>query len=434
MEGAFPYWLIHIAKFFLTVLDKLLDAIWGKSILKGSSNERKLAVKEGRTAHMTRVLMSARLSKLQYPGEHQFLHIHDAYIDPKFILTDVNITLCNVEPDYGGLFIVTDPDVDVYNTREFPFVYLSQTDKAQKLIKVPLDTFHDLADKLGDPSVPTALIGMTARCGSTLLCQMLNLVPGVRVLSEPWSLTLLHEKKTKRDLSEVHRKHLIQSALRLHYKVEPGSNVTHIVIKGNPFLLPNFPEIREALPATLLFFNTRHPMPSLRSYQQVVSVYQLDFHTFSCGTYRFVLMTRMCFPSDEKYDLVMQKFTKFIPNMGLKKLSAYAYAASVLCYFDNKDIYDGVILYENMAKNPSLELSKMFNMLNIEEKHIPTALEALKFDSQNGTYGTQGKNRNKVFKDSYLKTVDGVFDELGLPFNMGDSEKKYVETFQERNV
>ena len=41
-----------------------------------------------------------------------------------------------------------------------------------------------LAEEVGDPALPVAMVNMTTRCGSTLLVQMMNRVPGTRAMSE----------------------------------------------------------------------------------------------------------------------------------------------------------------------------------------------------------------------------------------------------------
>ncbi|CAA9276457.1 MAG: hypothetical protein AVDCRST_MAG41-3265 [uncultured Corynebacteriales bacterium] len=64
-----------------------------------------------------------------------------------------------------------------------PFFYLAQYRAARRLLTVPYDTLHALAEDLPDPRV--VWVHSTGRCGSTVLSRALNSVPGVRSLSEP---------------------------------------------------------------------------------------------------------------------------------------------------------------------------------------------------------------------------------------------------------
>ncbi len=79
-------------------------------------------------------------------------------------------------------FCVSPEAVDVYDTSVCPFVWVGQFFTAKKLIIMPLWSYHRLADELGDPprGKEVFIIFNTARCGSTLLCQMFNKLPNTR--------------------------------------------------------------------------------------------------------------------------------------------------------------------------------------------------------------------------------------------------------------
>jgi hypothetical protein len=79
-----------------------------------------------------------------------------------------------------ALFVDTGEDVDLAGA---PFFYLAQYRAARRLLAVPYDTLHALADGLPDPR--PIFVHSTGRCGSTLLSRALTAVPGVRSLSEP---------------------------------------------------------------------------------------------------------------------------------------------------------------------------------------------------------------------------------------------------------
>ena len=71
-----------------------------------------------------------------------------------------------------AFFCVSEPDVNVYDTREGPFLWIKQYLTAKKLVVIPHSTLHRLAEEIGDPiDRKLTIINMTCRCGSTLLCQ-----------------------------------------------------------------------------------------------------------------------------------------------------------------------------------------------------------------------------------------------------------------------
>jgi len=56
-----------------------------------------------------------------------------------------------------------------------PFMYMAQMKYCRRLIVVPLSTFHRMAELIGDPKGELIFLFNTARCGSTLLTQVLFL-------------------------------------------------------------------------------------------------------------------------------------------------------------------------------------------------------------------------------------------------------------------
>jgi len=62
------------------------------------------------------------------------------------------------------------------------------------------------------------VIDMTLRCGSTLLCQMLNKLPGTRVLSEPYVFYNLMQFLSSRELSKERCEDLAAACLKLSCK------------------------------------------------------------------------------------------------------------------------------------------------------------------------------------------------------------------------
>ena len=49
-----------------------------------------------------------------------------------------------------------------------------------------------------------------------------------------------------------------------------------------------------------------------------------------------------------------------------------------------------MVLYEDLTEDAEREARKVFKLLGLSTEHMPTALEALKEDSQKGTFGPRG--------------------------------------------
>lgn len=158
--------------------------------------------------------------------------------------------------------------------------------KCEKLVIMPHSSFHRLASEVGDPTDrKITFVNMTARCGSTLLSQMMSRVPKVRAMSEPWIFLHLHGHYRTNKITMDEYKRLIQSSVRLQCKKEHKKEVDQIFIKMTSMMSPQFPILKELYPNAKFIFNTRHWKPSLSSFMQIVkSIPILSF--LSTNTFR----------------------------------------------------------------------------------------------------------------------------------------------------
>jgi hypothetical protein len=80
-------------------------------------------------------------------------------------------------------------------------------------------------------------------------------------------------------------------------------------------------------------------------------------------------------------------------------------------YLKHKEMYDYVVFFEDVVADSESECKRLFDFLGIGHEHVPKALDALKEDSQQGTFGKRGK-RPKIrqeqydYLDSYLRSLD----------------------------
>ena len=90
-------------------------------------------------------------------------------------------------------FCVTDESVDVYDLDKFPFVWTTQFEASQELIILPLWSLIQLyVEDLPKTNLEIIMLFNSARCGSTLACQMFHKLPKTKSMSEPWIGTNLN--------------------------------------------------------------------------------------------------------------------------------------------------------------------------------------------------------------------------------------------------
>ena len=159
-------------------------------------------------------------------------------------------------------FCVTDKKVDVYDLNQFPFVWVAQYLLARELFIVPIWAFLKLAQTdLSDPGSDGREVIMlfnTARCGSTLLCQMFARLPNTRytknthqrkffkvyptiffcrAMSEPWASVVAHTNYVRGKISHQGDDYdkLIEACIRLQCKPELGRKIDRILFKQPPW-------------------------------------------------------------------------------------------------------------------------------------------------------------------------------------------------------
>jgi hypothetical protein len=78
----------------------------------------------------------------------------------------------------------------------------------------------------------------------------------------------------------------------------------------------------------------------------------------------------------------------------------------------HKDLYGMVIFFEDLVADPEAECKRFFDFLGIGHEHVSNALDVLKVDSQQGTFGKWRKQKHLItdsefdYLDSYLKSFD----------------------------
>ncbi len=427
VDKTIQHWLLCLLWRIFTLVDTLLDLITGVSLISGSRREREKAADYENSAQIVSVIWRAKCAALSVTKITDFLYKHEEYVNPEYVLKHKNATLMAVEKDYA-LFAISDPSVDVYDS-QFSFLVIADFEQAKKLVIIPIKSFHRLADELGDPKVPVAMTAMTTRCGSTLLTQMLNRVPGVRTMSEPWATVNIHELRSMGLVTPEESRKLIKSAIRLHCKIEPDSDVSQIFLKMTALNGPQFVDFGQLFPQFKFFFNTRHPVPSLKSLKTVVSTMKADLYILLGIRWRELVKMKFCVSYDSKYNHMAEGYNRWIPNIPTEALGIIVYSTSILAYFENKDLYDHVILYENLSKNPEAEVTKMFDIMELSHDHIPKALGALKKDSQNGTFVKRGAAKSVVVDPKILDLYNDYMKRMGVPLRHEQTVDEFKAIF-----
>ena len=116
--------------------------------------------------------------------------------------------------------------MNIYSSDENSFLYLAQYTRGINIIKMSVHTFHILADSIGDPTVSVISLSNIGRCGSTMLCQVFQKVPGTLVLSEPDVPLKACDMQNLRKVSDEEYNNIIRSMVRVLCKPYPATDRT----------------------------------------------------------------------------------------------------------------------------------------------------------------------------------------------------------------
>ena len=141
------------------------------------------------------------------------------------------------------------------------------------MILMPHSSFNRLADEIGPASNPDkklTFVNMTARCGSTLLGQIIARTPKTCVLSEPWALVHANYLLNQNLISETDFKTMLRNIVRILCNWEHNKEINHVFIKTSVFMAPAFPVLKKMFPRAKFIFNARNFQSSSESYMQLI--------------------------------------------------------------------------------------------------------------------------------------------------------------------
>jgi hypothetical protein len=140
-------------------------------------------------------------------------------VDAQVVLADPTLSLYCLDLAKGrALFVETPAHVDLSRA---PFMYVAQHNLATRLLAVPLEEFHALAQQVDVRDEQITFIHSTGRCGSTLVSAAFNAVGDVVSLSEPDAFLAVDLVRAKEKPDDDNLTALLRSSVRLLCKPTP---------------------------------------------------------------------------------------------------------------------------------------------------------------------------------------------------------------------
>ena len=259
-----------------------------------------------------------------------------------------------------------------------------------------------------------------------LLAKIFETIPNTRVMSEPNSFLYTWNLYLRGEVSSVEYEKILDSTFRLQCKKEKSIN--RIIIKLPMCATSTLTYLKKAYPEIQLIFITRHPLSSFRSYDKLWTIlpvsgaigFLTNVNDFRSKNYPIPVNDLDWW---ERYREVLEEGYTLEQQIAMTRVFFFNYWCVMEAYVKNKAMYEYAIFYEDLCKKPSDVIEDVFSKLNISLKHLPTALNAMKGDSQKGFF-------RGGYTDKDLPTVINLMNQKFKNYNVPITVDMPMEEFR----
>jgi hypothetical protein len=305
------------------------------------------------------------------------------------------------------VFARTDPEVDIYDAEQHPFLYIAKHDSTREVGRVRRDVMVDYlrgSGKLERDGSNVAILHNVGRCGSTLLTSMVSKTKQCRVLSEPVALLDVvniltrKERAITRDAAEFYD--LVKETFIL---LTLDQNRKYF-IKTHSQIIYLLPLVHQVLPGMKESYMHRALRPTMTSMVRAFSGF---------GPIRF--MMQMFIPQMPKN---LQKLWMENMVMEFGHATIMMTLANFYLYLnETKDRTDiKSFSYESLLADRTSFCRSFFQEIGIDVEHVELALTAMNRDSQkNSAISKEKTGANKIeISDEALEWGKKLGLELGI--------------------
>jgi hypothetical protein len=280
-------------------------------------------------------------------------------------------------------FVDLPPDLDLSHSA---FVYEDQRRAARRALQVPLDALDALAESVPPPE-RVIFVFSIGRCGSTLVSNVLNAVPGVWSLSEPdvYSRLILqsHDSTRRLDYPPEQVIRLIRACTRLLFRPPQGRAATVLAVKFRSQALLQADLYHRALPDAACVFLYREAIGWANSVYRMALSYGMT--PVLTGADRRTLWNAMTAGEDPA--LLRPYVDVDAAEFPAELVLAPAWAWNMVEYL--RHLRGGVpflaLRYDALNGDRRASLARLFRHCGLPPEAAEIALAAFDRDSQGGT-------------------------------------------------
>ena len=347
---------------------------------------------------------------LQPCGVENFIATHRTFVNPEYVLQD-HVTLYHITQQ-EAVFVETDTDVNVSLSNHGSFLRLAQFNFAKRLLIMPLHAFHKLGEDLGAPKEKVIFLGITARCGSTLVTQVFEETGSSVTYSEPDAINVL--TRLKNTTSKKERIQIFRNCINVMCKPCQRRHISSYFFKLNVSLMSELAFMLEACPQGIVLFLYRDGLACSKSLAKITLElplyrFMLYLNGLSCNiAVKFIQWVGLC---SQQYGIKVQSRIQFGANIWCRAMRHYI-------DFKRNGMRIAALRYEDLVGDTAYAYQKMFEYCSIPY-NAKAVYNAMKNDSQRGTPLSRKrlqKNTVTDYTEEIQKQTEGVCDQYSLPY------------------
>ena len=338
-----------------------------------------------KSAQISRVLWRRKCFMIDVTSSRDFLTTVGYNVHPEYVLKPT-VSLYAITKD-EAVFVETPDEIKLFSSDIHPFLYIAQFQYCQRVIKMPIHSFHKLANEIDSSTVPVIWLSNTGRCGSTIIGQLFESVPGTILMSENDSLTNLAYMKEKGMVSHQEYEEILTSIVRVICKPRP--NINRLCIKCRSCGMVHMKFISKLFPHIKQMFLYRNVQPTVSSFLGVT----VSETALACWRYfadnemivRFIPFLRKYLHN--YFSLNDSDFLKDSSDINTVEMFTSMWTKFILQTQNVKSHYKNIlpVKYEDLISDPQKTCEHIFEAVGIDIAVVKTALQVLKSDSQRGS-------------------------------------------------
>ena len=404
--------MIYVVYLVLLKLCCVINCVLDKFIVNSSENNAQVGM----------ILWRRKISTYHTSSPMDFLCVFSSRVLPEYVLRPNVALYCITKKE--AIFVETAGNVNIYSSDENPFLYLAQYTRGINVIKMSIHTFYTLADSICDPTVPVIWLSNIGRCGSTMLCQVFEKVPGNLVLSEPDAPLKVCDMQSLDKVSVKEYNNIIRSMVRVLCKPYPKAE--RIIIKTRSACASLMIPLSKLFPRHVQqIFMYRDSLSALASWGPSMGVTPYGILIRACADNELISSFVPFFREQFRFEIQCKLNTlPDIPLTNTFEQMVHMWANFVILarHAISCDQHILPLRYEDIVSHPRETVKNVFQTVGLDLKLIDDALTALNRDSQRGSAlsGNLLKNdpRRQISVAKRVK-ADSILSSYNLPL-MGE--------------